>query len=159
MLRGGNTKRTPLGPGTPACGHSDTAFLPSVARSELLGGLGDRGPSMLTRLSSKTRSQPEGGSAASPWKNGDWAFRGVLWERRKASSREVAPRGPPPPKGFPKPRICFTLPHASFPIPRNLSSQTNVVVIREPSLALAGFKKTPRASSGNGTFVFLTHFF
>lgn len=127
MLRGGYTERTPLGPGTPACGLADTASLPCVARSELRGGLGDRGhdPSMLTRLSSETRSQQAGGSAASLWKNGDWALRGLQWEGRKAFFKRRSPSlNPPPTKGFPKPRICLNLPHPSFPILGNLSSQT-----------------------------------
>lgn len=103
MLRSGNTERTPLGPG-PACDHCDTASLPCVARSELWGGLGNRGhdPSMLTRLSSETRSQHTGGPAASPWKNGDWAFRGVQWEGRKAFFRRGSPSlNPAPHPGLP----------------------------------------------------------
>lgn len=105
MLRGGNTERTPLGPGTPACGHADTASLPCVARSELRGGLGDRGhdPSMLTRLSSETRSQQAGGPAASPWKNGDWAFRGVAVGGEKSVLQEKEPLTEPwsPHQGLP----------------------------------------------------------
>lgn len=92
MLRGGNTKRTPLGPGTPACATLTQRFCPLWPTLNSGAALGTEVPSMLTRLSSETRSQHAGGLAASPWKNGDWAIRGVLWERKKAFFKKRSPR-------------------------------------------------------------------